>query len=38
MFYNIHRAAMNKMLKDKEMLERKHEFTINIVIDGKLSL
>ncbi|XP_060862607.1 uncharacterized protein LOC132939454 [Metopolophium dirhodum] len=30
-------AAMNKMLNDKEMLERKYEFTINVLVeDDKL--
>ena len=38
MFSNIHRAAMQKMLNDKEMLERKHEFTINIFVEGKFLL
>jgi len=34
----FHRAAMNKMLNDKEMLERKYEFTINVLVEGKFSL
>jgi len=35
MFCDIYRAAMNKMLNDKEILEKKYEFTINILIEGK---
>jgi len=35
MFYNIYRASVNKMLNDKEMLERQYGFTINVIVEGE---
>jgi len=35
MFYYIYRASVNKMLDDKEMLERKYGFTINVIVESE---
>lgn len=38
MFCNIHRTAVNKVLNDKEMLEKKYDITINVLVEGKFFL